>query len=76
MQGVDWVTANAVKPAVANMSLGSQFPIAALNTAVRNSAATRIFYAIAAGNGNPLTTTRRSMPVGRRRRAPDTARTA
>lgn len=55
LQGVDWVTANAVKPAVANMSLGSLLPLQALNTAVRNSAATGIFYAIAAGNGNPFT---------------------
>jgi subtilisin family serine protease len=50
---VDWVTANAVKPAVANMSLGSLINIPALNTAVQNSAASGIFYAIAAGNGNP-----------------------
>jgi aqualysin 1 len=52
--GVDWVTANAVKPAVANMSLGSLIPIIALNTAVQNSAASGVFYAVAAGNGNPL----------------------
>lgn len=55
IQGVDWVTANAVKPAVANMSLGSLIPIAAVNTAVLNSAATGIVYAVAAGNGNPFT---------------------
>jgi subtilisin family serine protease len=53
IQGVDWVTANAVKPAVANISLGSLINIASLNTAIQNSAATGIFYAIAAGNGNP-----------------------
>ena len=53
IQGIDWVTANAVKPAVANMSLGSLINIPALNAAVQNSAATGIFYAIAAGNGNP-----------------------
>ena len=49
--GVDWVTANADKPAVANMSLtggGS----AALDTAVRNSIASGVAYAVAAGNGN------------------------
>jgi subtilisin family serine protease len=55
IQGVDWVTANAVKPAVANMSLGSLIPLISLNTAVQNSAATGIVYAIAAGNGNPFT---------------------
>src|SRR5205085_5715978 len=39
---------------VANMSLGSLMPIIAVNTAVLNSAASGIFYAVAAGNGNPL----------------------
>jgi subtilisin family serine protease len=53
-QGIDWVTAHAVKPAVANMSLGSLINIPALDAAVRNSSATGIFYAIAAGNGNPF----------------------
>jgi subtilisin family serine protease len=47
--GVDWVTKNAVKPAAANMSLGG--PVSkALDDAVRNSAASGVFYAIAAGN--------------------------
>lgn len=55
IQGVDWVTANAVKPAVANMSLGGLIPITAVNTAVANSAASGIVYAVAAGNGNPYT---------------------
>lgn len=54
IQGVDWVTAHAVKPAVANMSLGGLIPIVALNTAVANSAATGIVYAVAAGNGSPF----------------------
>jgi subtilisin family serine protease len=47
--GVDWVTANAVKPAVANMSLGGGFS-AALNQAVTNSINSGITYTIAAGN--------------------------
>jgi subtilisin family serine protease len=55
IQGVDWVTANAVRPAVANMSLGSLISLPAVNQSVRNSAASGIFYAIAAGNGNPFT---------------------
>jgi subtilisin family serine protease len=54
IQGVDWVTANAVKPAVVNMSLGSLIPLPSVNTAVRNSAASGLVYAIAAGNGNPF----------------------
>ena len=54
VQGVDWVTANAVKPAVVNMSLGSLIPIGAVNTAVLNSAASGLVYSVAAGNGNPF----------------------
>ncbi len=49
--GVDWVTANAIKPAVANMSLGGS-AYAALDTAVRNSIASGVTYGIAAGNGD------------------------
>jgi subtilisin family serine protease len=47
--GVDWVTANHVKPAVANMSLGGAGYTAADN-AVANSIAAGVTYAIAAGN--------------------------
>ncbi len=47
--GIDWVTANAQKPAVVNLSLGgSASP--ALDQAVRNSIASGVTYAIAAGN--------------------------
>lgn len=49
--GVDWVTANAVKPAVANMSLGGGAS-ASLDAAVRRSIASGVSYAVAAGNGN------------------------
>ncbi|RJQ75754.1 S8 family peptidase [Pseudonocardiaceae bacterium YIM PH 21723] len=49
--GIDWVTKNAQKPAVANMSLGGTAdPL--LDDAVRRSIAAGITYAIAAGNGN------------------------
>ncbi|HJQ29257.1 MAG TPA: S8 family peptidase, partial [Rubrobacter sp.] len=47
--GVDWVTANAKKPAIANMSLGGGASTA-LDNAVRNSAASGVFYSLAAGN--------------------------
>ncbi len=47
--GVDWVTANAVKPAVANMSLGGPAS-KALDDAVLKSANSGVFYALAAGN--------------------------
>ncbi len=62
---VEWVTVNAVKPAVVNMSLGprctdgSGNPAAcpedkekALVTAVKNSIAAGINYVVSAGNGN------------------------
>jgi subtilisin family serine protease len=51
--GIDWVTANAIKPAVANMSLGGGVN-AATDNAVKNSIAAGVTYAIAAGNGNFL----------------------
>ncbi|MFG1778790.1 S8 family serine peptidase [Micromonospora sp. NPDC049051] len=47
--GVDWVTANAVKPAVANMSLGGGANTS-LDTAVRNSINSGVSYGLAAGN--------------------------
>jgi aqualysin 1 len=49
--GVDWVTRNHAKPAVANMSLGGGASTA-MDTAVRNSIAAGVTYAIAAGNSN------------------------
>jgi PKD repeat protein len=49
--GVDWVTANHVKPAVANMSLGGGAS-SALDTAVSNSVAAGVTYAVAAGNSS------------------------
>jgi subtilisin family serine protease len=49
--GVDWVTANAIKPAVANMSLGGS-PSSAMDTSVRSSIASGISYSLAAGNSN------------------------
>ncbi|GAA2542868.1 hypothetical protein GCM10010435_08340 [Winogradskya consettensis] len=51
--GIDWVSANAVTPAVANMSLGGG-PDPALDAAVSRSIAGGVSYAIAAGNGGPL----------------------
>jgi subtilisin family serine protease len=47
--GVDWVTKNAVKPAVANMSLGGSAG-STLDEAVKKSIASGITYAVAGGN--------------------------
>jgi aqualysin 1 len=49
IKGVDWVTANAVKPAIANLSLGGGASTA-LDNAVKASADSGVFYSIAAGN--------------------------
>jgi aqualysin 1 len=49
IKGVDWVTANAQKPAVANLSLGGSAS-QALDDAVKRSANSGVFYAVAAGN--------------------------
>ena len=49
--GVDWVTANHVSPAVANMSLGGGAS-RALDDAVRASIAAGVTYVVAAGNNN------------------------
>ncbi len=53
IKGIDWVTNNAVKPAIANMSLGGGVSDA-LDNAVRNSVASGVFYSIAAGNSGAL----------------------
>ena len=49
IKGVDWVTGNAKKPAIANMSLGGGASTA-LDDAVKKSADSGVFYALAAGN--------------------------
>ncbi|GGP58209.1 S8 family peptidase [Saccharothrix coeruleofusca] len=49
--GIDWVTANAVKPAVANMSLGGGAD-ATVDQAVRNSIASGVTYGLAGGNSS------------------------
>jgi len=49
--GVDWVTANHIKPAVANMSLGGSASTA-LDNAITNSINSGVTYAVAAGNEN------------------------
>ncbi|MEU6353432.1 S8 family peptidase [Streptomyces sp. NPDC047072] len=47
--GIDWVTKNARKPAVANLSLGG-YRNSQLDAAVRTSIASGVTYAVAAGN--------------------------
>lgn len=47
--GIDWVTANRVSPAAANMSLGGGYS-ATLNQAVARAVAAGVTFAVAAGN--------------------------
>ncbi|MER7420352.1 S8 family peptidase [Micromonospora peucetia] len=49
--GVDWVTANAVRPAVALLALGGNASTA-LDNAVNASIASRVTYAVTAGSSN------------------------
>jgi hypothetical protein len=49
LKGVDWVTVNAKKPAIANMSLSGPAN-QTLDDAVKKSASGGVFYSIAAGN--------------------------
>ncbi|MDQ3862760.1 MAG: S8 family peptidase [Actinomycetota bacterium] len=51
IKGIDWVTANAKQPAVANVSLSGPAD-QSVDDAVRNSAASDILYSVAAGNNN------------------------
>src|SRR5687767_15588226 len=49
--GLDWVRANHIKPAVANMSLGGGFS-SSVNAAANNLSNAGVFVAVAAGNSN------------------------
>jgi subtilisin family serine protease len=49
IKGIDWVTANAKKPAVANVSISGPAS-SSIDEAVRNSANSGILYSVAAGN--------------------------
>jgi subtilisin family serine protease len=49
--GVNWVAANGIRPAVANMSLGGGFSTA-MNNATNGLANSGVFVAVAAGNSN------------------------
>jgi subtilisin family serine protease len=51
IDGVDWVTRHAIRPAVANMSLGGDTD-PALDRAVARSIASGVTYTVAAGNDN------------------------
>ena len=50
LAAVNWVTANAIKPAVANISLTAAGSSPSIETAINNSIASGVTYTIAAGN--------------------------
>jgi subtilisin family serine protease len=52
VSGINWVTANAVKPAVANMSLGATGTNAAMEAAVTGAINSGVQFVLAAGNSN------------------------
>ena len=52
ISGVNWITANRIDPAVANMSIIVSAVSNALNTAINNSVASGVTYIVAAGNYN------------------------
>jgi subtilisin family serine protease len=51
--GINWVASNAIKPAVANMSLGGGGDTA-IDNAVTSAVSSGVTFAVAAGNGNSL----------------------
>lgn len=50
LDGIDWVTANRINPAVANISITAAGSSPALETGLANSIASGVIYAVAAGN--------------------------
>ncbi len=52
IMGIDWVTANRIRPAVANISITISTISNATDTAIQNSVNSGVTYAIAAGNSN------------------------
>lgn len=52
MMGVDWVTANHISPAVANLSISVSPSSAALESVIQASMNAGVTYVVTAGNGN------------------------
>ncbi len=51
LEGIDWVAAHHLRPAVANISLASDDPSPALDAAVAHAIASGVTFTVAAGNG-------------------------
>jgi subtilisin family serine protease len=52
IMGIDWVTANHVRPAVANISITASGPSTVIDTAIQNSVNAGVTFVVAAGNSN------------------------
>lgn len=52
LMGIDWVTANRIRPAVANISITISAPSPVIDTAIQNSVNAGVTYVVAAGNYN------------------------
>ncbi|MGD9630026.1 MAG: S8 family serine peptidase [Pyrinomonadaceae bacterium] len=52
IMGINWVTANHIKPAVANISITISTGSSATDTAIQNSVNAGVTYVVAAGNSN------------------------
>lgn len=52
VEGVDWVTANHVKPAVANVSINASGISSSMTVSITNSISAGVIYAVSAGNNN------------------------
>jgi subtilisin family serine protease len=52
VEGVDWVTANHISPAVANVSINASGVSQSMTTSITNSIAAGVTYAVSAGNFN------------------------
>jgi subtilisin family serine protease len=52
IMGIDWVTANRIRPAVANISITISMISSATDTAIQNSVNSGVTYVVAAGNYN------------------------
>ena len=50
--GINWVTANRINPAVANISIGAGTVSPAFDLAIENSVASGVTYVVSAGNNN------------------------
>jgi subtilisin family serine protease len=52
LEGIDWVKANHIKPAVANISITASGPSSSIDTAIQSAVSAGVTMVVAAGNSN------------------------